>query len=445
LGELADRPARAARDKTLRGRLASGGIGSIGIQAASLGLGFVLTITLARALGTDGYGVYAYVFAMISVVSVPAKFGLPVLLIREVARANVDGAWGTMRGVIRWSNFIAGTFSVVLAAIVGAVVWTLADRFESRQIATFSWALLLVPPMVLGELRGAALRGLGRVFQGQLPERILRPGFLVLFCCTFLALHPTGQLAPDAAMAMHVAAATCAFLIGAAMFMRVRPPEIAGVKPVYAGCTWLAAAWPLALAAGMQVLSSHTDILMLGIFAPASEVGVYRAASQLAGLVSISLVAVNQVVAPQFAALHASGEMGRLQQLATSSSRLILAMAAVPGIVLIVFGGPIMILLFGADYSGGRWPLTLLVLGQLANASFGSVAMLLNMSGHERKTARGVVIAEIFNVVINLVLIPSFGGVGAAAATAMTVSLWNAILWLEVRRNLGIRSGAVSI
>jgi O-antigen/teichoic acid export membrane protein len=434
-----------ARGTGLVGRLARGGTASLAIQAANLGFSFALGLLLARTLGAEGYGVYAYAFTLVAVLSVPAKFGLPILIVREVARSRVERNWGALRGIVRWSNIVAGAFALVVGALAAAIALGFREDLAPAHLLTFFWALVLVPPMVLGELRGAALRGLGHVVQGQLPERVLRPAFTIVLCGFALVVLPAGGLRPDAAMSLHVLAALLAFGAGAWMYLRARPPEVANVRPVYKRRAWLSSAWPLALAASMQILNSHTDILMLGVFETADQVGIYRAASQCAGLVGLALLAINQVAAPQFAALYASGDLRRLERLAVGGSRLILAGAAPVAAILIIFGDGILSLLFGDEYASGRVPMTLLVLGQLSNAAFGSVGLLLNMSGHEGKTARAVVIAQAVNLTLNLILIPRYGSVGAAAASAVTITLWNAILSYEVRRNLGIRSAALGV
>jgi O-antigen/teichoic acid export membrane protein len=75
----------------------------------------------------------------------------------------------------------------------------------------------------------------------------------------------------------------------------------------------------------------------------------------------------------------------------------------------------------------------------------GSVAQLLNMTGHERDMARGVVIAAISNIVLNAVLIPPFGMQGAAIATATTLLIWNYLLYRDVKYRLGIETIAITI
>jgi O-antigen/teichoic acid export membrane protein len=166
---------KQALDTGLAGQLARGGAGSLAIKAATTLLGFVLAILLARILGPEGYGIYAYVFALVSVLAIPAQFGLPNLIVRETAKANVNKHWGLMLGVWRWATVMTGVFSAILVFIAAGMAWLFVDRFSDRQLETFLWGLTLVPLIALANLRGAALRGLHKVVLGQIPERVLRP------------------------------------------------------------------------------------------------------------------------------------------------------------------------------------------------------------------------------------------------------------------------------
>lgn len=426
-----------------RSGLARTGLGSLAVRVASLGLGFAVTVVLARVLDVEGFGIYSYVIALVSLLVIPAKFGLPSLVVREVASAQATGDWARLRGIIRWSNRMAAGFALVLAIVGGVLALAFAGGFEAVGLATFAWGLALVPLMVLGDLRGAALRGLHYPVRGQLPEHVLRPGFLALLCGVFSLA--AWQIGPDSAMALHVLAALLAFAIGAFLFQRVRPAGMRSAVPAYQHSVWLRAAVPLALAGSMQVLMRYTDILMLGIFQPVAEVGIYRAVTQTSTLVCLGLTAVTLVVAPRFSALHARGDLVKVQQLATWGSRTALALAVPVSAIFLVLGEDLLQLFFGAAFSAGHLSLSLLVFGQLVNAAFGSTVALLNMTGHETRAARGAAIAAAINIALNLLLIPRFGAPGAAAATSISVTVWNIILWFEVRRYLGVDCAAIPL
>ena len=56
---------------------------------------------------------------------------------------------------------------------------------------------------------------------------------------------------------------------------------------------------------------------------------------------------------------------------------------------------------FGAEYASAYVPLVILASDKLVSVSAGSVSSLLNMTGHERDTMKGLMIAAPMNLVLN--------------------------------------------
>lgn len=428
----------------VQSQLVRGSIGSLIIKLTSAGLVLALTILLARALGPSGYGLYSYVYALVWLMMVPAELGLPMLVVRETASARAHQRWGLMLGVWRWAAVMSIGLGVAVALVAGISVWLLAGYFTDEQLTTFAWGILLAPLMVLGNLAGAALRGLRHVLQGQLPDLVIRYG-LALALCAGAALVGGDAFTPDLAMALHAGAAAVALLAGIHMLARARPPELSQAHAVYDRREWLGSTIPLALVAGTFLMHQQTDIVILGMFVDEAEVGIYRVAVQASGFVAFGLHAVNMIAAPQFARLHALGDNEGLQHVVTITARVILALTALVVVCLVLFGKPVIGFAFGSEYIAGYVVIIILAIGQIFNAAFGSVVFLLNMTGHERLTLRVLAFAVVMNIGLNVLLIPLFGPEGAAVATATTLAMWNFVLWRAVRRHLGIDSTALGL
>lgn len=430
---------------TLRQQLIRGGVGSIAVKTFGTVISFVLAVVLARTLGPEGYGTYAFVMALLTLFAIPAQAGLPQLMVRETAKSEAREQWGLMRGLWRWGNGFVALFSAAMILVGGLLLW-LGDQWLSEaRWQTLAVGLLLVPLIALGNVRGAILRGLRQTVVGQIPELVLRPALLLGLALMLPWFWEDFELSAVSVMALHAAAAFGVFLIGSFLLLKARPrPVSAGPEPEYQAVYWRNAAFPLALLAGLQLINQQTDILLLGIIQTDGDVGVYRVVFQVATLVIFGLQAMNQVLQPYYARMYAQGEMARLQRLVTFSARVILLIAIPPVIVMTAFGGPLLEWVFGAEYRAGATALAILAAGQLVNAGMGSVGMLLNMTGHERDTVKGIGIAAFCNVVLNLVLIPPFGIEGAAAATALTLVIWNLILRAFVKRRLGIETMALA-
>lgn len=436
---------RVITGKGLRSELVRNGIGSLVLKVSDVLFSFLIAVMLARALGVKGYGVYSYVLALVGLLAIPAQFGLPNLLVRETAKAFAKQEWGMIQGVWRWAGKITGILTAVLILGTGVVVAIWGNQFSREQLLTMFWGLALVPLVALGALRGAALRGLHRVIQGQIPEQAILPGLFLLFILGAVLFSPAGSLTPATSMALQVMAAALAFIAGAWLLLRATPAEVRRAKPAYESRLWLASTLPLAFIGGMQLINNRTSILILGMFADSAQVGIYRVADQMSLMVSLCAQAMNMVVAPQFARLYAIGDKDRLQKLATTSARVVFFLTLLVVTAFLLLGKPFLGLVFGTEFVPAYIPLTILAFGQLISSATGSVAVLLNMTGYEQETARGMTIAAIGNVVLNLILVPLWGTIGAALASAITLSAWNILLLLAVRKKLKINSMAFDL
>jgi O-antigen/teichoic acid export membrane protein len=429
--------------KGLQAQLLRGGAGSIGLKIANVGFILGTAVVLARNLGPKDYGVYAYVYALVSLLAIPAQFGLSALVIRETAKAESNQQWGLMRGLWRWAGFSATALALGLALIGAGLAWLFSDRFSVLQLTTFAWGMALVPLIALGSLRGAALRGLRKVVQGQFPEQLIRPALLILFILG-IGVFASGKINADQAMALHALSAAIAFAVGAWLLRREQPSSVATrPTPVYESRRWLGSALPLALIAGMSLINTQTDVVMLGMLTTARDVGIYRIAAQGATLVSLGLTAIGMVTMPHFARFHTNGDMVRFQRLATAGARASLLLAIPVTLAFVFFGRIILRLVFGSSYEDGYLVLAILACAQLVHAGFGTVGPLLNMSGYERDTVKGVAVAAGCNITLNAIMIPLYGMTGAALATGITLLIWNIVLWRMVRCRLGVDSSAL--
>jgi O-antigen/teichoic acid export membrane protein len=437
---------RLLQGETLRAQLLRDGIGSLLLKLAHTFFGLVLAILLARILGPEGYGTYAYVFTLISFMSIPAQLGLPTLVVRETAKAQVKERWDLMKGVWQWASWIASFISFALVAISGFAAWLFMDRFTNVQLSTFAWGLALLPLIALGNLRGASLQGLRKVIKGQLPEKIVRPALLILLVLITYLWFTNGELNSAQVMGLHGCASAIAFVVGVWLLRREWPEQlVSSLRPTYKNRAWLASAIPLAFIASMHLINTQVDILMLGLFSTTEEVGIYQASVRGAQFTSFGLSIIGITVLPHCARLYVQGDMVKIQQLATASARVCLLLALPFAIPFLLLGRHILYFLFGSDYSSGYVVLALLAVAQVINASFGSIGPLLNMAGYERDTAHGIAIAAICNVVLNIVLIPLYGMNGAALATVITLVIWNGLLWNAAWVRLGIDTTAFSI
>lgn len=428
-----------AKGNSLKARLVRGAVGSAGVQAIGRVASLALGVVLARFLAPRGYGCYAYAFAIMSILLVFAEAGVPMLLLREVAAAESRGDWGLIRGVLRRGLQFVAVVSICIAIAGLCVVFSLSDRSQTTRFYTTALMLLVLPFAAIAKTTGYGLRGLDRVVASQALEVLLRPFLVVVTVLVVFLICPELRL-PYVVMAVQLASVMLLVLITLVMLKQAIPSEACNVSRKYRSKYWLESAVPFVLLGGAQVINNQTDIIMLGWFTAPEVVGPYRVAVQGAALISQSLLAVNAVLAPQFARLHEQRDSSQLQALVTTSARFSMFAALPLSVAFMFFGNVVVSLVFGGEYESAHLPLAILAFAQLTNVSFGSVALLLNMSGHQAITARILWKTVAINVVLNVVLIPKYEAVGAAMASAFSLIFWNILLFWQAKKELGVVS-----
>lgn len=424
----------ASKESLLRG-----GLGSIAVKIANIVLMLLLTVLLARTLGAELFGVYAYALAIIQVLLVPAQFGLPTLVLRETANAHVKDDWASIKGVWRWANIVSiGLSALLVVGAAGCIFLFSSGTF--RQSSTVICGLALIPLVSLAVLRGAALRGFRFVVIGQLPDKVLRPGVFVILILIFVSVFPEIEYNATTAMALHVASAGVALLVGVFFVRQKKPEEISRCSGfTYRNHEWIWAVIPLAMATGAQVVNRQADILLLGMFENDQNVGLYKVAIQGSTLVIFGMQAIAMTVAPYFSRLYAQGKLTKLQQLYTYSVRASVLLAIPISVTFIVYGEEILGFVFGATYKAASIALAILAAAQLMNSLTGPTPVLLAVTGHERYLLRSVLFASAATLLSGLILIPEFGMTGAALAILISLTVWNIFLWYYTRTQLGLK------
>ncbi|NJM87069.1 MAG: hypothetical protein HC847_07645, partial [Hydrococcus sp. RU_2_2] len=93
--------------------------------------------------------------------------------------------------------------------------------------------------------------------------------------------------------------------------------------------------------------------------------------------------------------------------------------------------------LFGSEFRESYFLLLIHLFGQLVNAMAGPVALLLNMTGYHNDATKVLAVSATLNIILNAILIPSYGSVGASVATVISTTLWNVamafIVWHRIK------------
>lgn len=428
-------------------KLTGATLGSLVLALSSKTMMLVASVLLGRILGPHGFGIYSTAMAVMLLLNVPTTFGLPILVVRMLAAYAVREQWGHMRGLLRYANIVVLTLTVSFAMLVFLIVARMRHSIGLSYVHALWWTMALLVVLSINDLRSAALRGLHHVVIGQLPDFVIMPVlFLLSLGLWVISDHGVAHsMTPAVAIALRFVATFGACAIGI-VFLRNRLPRLMRrATPEYEISSWLRASGPLLLIGSLTIINTQTDVIMLATLRSADSAGIFRAASRGAELVGFSIAVANMAIQPTISRLYWNGDIERLQRVAMTAARLTLLIALPVSLVLIIFGRILLGFLFGSNFESGAEVLTILCLGQVVSAAAGMTSSLLNMTGHERDSARGMMIGAATNVLLNLALIPPLGMTGAAIASGISLVTWNGILIERVVKKLGIDPTALGL
>lgn len=380
----------------------------------------VLFIYAARVLGVLDYGRYSYAASLAALALIGMDLGLNTVLVRDGARDHgvVGGYAGTLL-VIK-----AGLGLVVLGLLAGFVWATDSEPWLVLAVALgqVCWGM--------AELGVAGLNALERMDRealiktcGRLAALVLAGGALVLGWGLWgLVL---GLLAANAAAAV--------------LSLRLLSAQEGFSLRLERGfLVYLAKeALPLALTSVFILVYFRVDIVMLELMGRGfDEIGWYAAGVRIIDAVGVAPAMVAGACLPVLSSLALSDQEA-LARLYRQAQRLLLILGLPAAVGLFMVRGEIAGLIYGPGFDPTAlaffWLAPVLVFLFLNHLQLACLTAM----GLQRICALATGICVLVNVGLNLMLIPVYGFVGAAAATLGTEGALFVLAATFIRRRLG--------
>ncbi len=418
-----------------RDELTRGSLVSLGFTVARAVLVFALQVFLARWLGVGEYGQYVYAMTIAGVLSFVSLLGADAAVVRFLPQLKSEGDHGHARGLLRRSYQVVTAAAVVCAVALAGGALLGRGRLEVAGTAALVLAAVSILPAALKLLNTGVLRSCERVAWARMPDAVASPlllSALVTAAVLLLGLPAIGSVAVGARAATELLLLCASGLLVTAAL----PAEQRRARPLYAMSSWASVAIGLAVSQWLLQVVQQADVVILGWFVGAREVGLYAAAARVARVADLAQEGVAFLALPMFSRHFAVGGDG-LQSIATRAARLALLVVAP-----LVAGGVLLrtqvLAAFGPEFTAAAPCLLVLLLGRLLQVSCGLGFGLLAMTGHERIGVLGLAGMATATVVGNLLLIPSLGMLGCAIATSTAGVAGSAWLAWTVRRTLGL-------
>lgn len=387
-------------------------------------------IVIARKLGAAAFGLLVLALAISEFFAQASDLGLDfgVLRFGGIAHGARDpaGFRAILRPAIPISLLVGATAAGLLIA-GGALAARLFDKPVGPVLVPLA---LSVPFTGTTIVLLAALRAMGNAVRPVAATSLIAPGLRLITGAAIVLV-----ISSAAAVAWAYAATECAvFVITTFMLWQLLPR--AHREPSPTG-KLLRFSVPMSLNRLLIYGNSQTEILVLGFLAPAAIVGIFGVARRLSVLLAALLGSVTLLFNPMVADLHHAHRTRELDRVFKASTRWLFTLGLPVFLIEVLFARDILTL-FGKDFGAGAIALVILAFGQLVNVGTGTVANLQAMAGYAKLTLINSLLFLSLSIVLDLLLIPDLGLLGAAIAASTSLIVINLLRLWQVHRNLGL-------
>lgn len=421
--------------KDERGRTQRAALTAFGIRMMSAGIAYLSQVVLARWMGSFEYGVFVFVWVWVLVLGGLSSLGLGIASIRFVPEHRERGELALLRGLLLQSRLIAlGVSSaVMLLGLLG--VYLLGDWIDSHYVLPAYLALICLPLYSLTDVQDGIGRAHSWIPLALVPPYVLRP---LLILVAMVVVHGYGlPMEATTATGCAILATWAAGVIQLAFLQRHLTETIEPGPRAYATRIWLMTALPIFLVSLFELVLQNADVLVLSHYVSPSEVGVYFAALKTISLIAFVHYAVGSAVAGQLSMLNARGDSDGLRAVIRDAARWTF-WPSLAGALLLLATGRAFLSLFGPEFVAGYPAMFVLVVGLLIRASMGPAEYVLRMLGQQTGCAVVFGISAVFNIALNVLLIPAYGLLGAAAASSASLASASIAFYMLARRRLGV-------
>jgi len=389
---------------------------------------FLLRVVLGRELGASGLGLYTLVFTIYMFGMQFAAFGIGAALTKYVAEHNENGK--KIREFV--SSGLIGSFSSGL--IMGVLVYLFSNViainiFHSPEMVhLLKMTAVCFPFIALQKTALGTLNGLRKMNCFALVNIIQNFSVFALsiILVILFKMNVTGAVLGFVVPTIFVSLFSLYFIKD---FFEV-PSKL--FDTVSRELSWFG--FYVVLTNSVGLILVQIGSLLIGYFMDETEVGYYAVAVVLVQGITLLPGAIQRVTTPAIATYHGKGEYESIRELIKKVMLKTFLVTVFLSVLLVIFGKFLIIFLFTEEFLPAYIPLLILLIGYTIYAFTISVGGALSSIGKVNIAFRIDALCALINIILNILLIPKFGIVGAASATSISLIITVAMVLAFLKR-----------
>ena len=399
-----------------------------------MGLGFLMMFFLTNYLGAEEYGRFSLSITIFQLLILLGSFGLPHAVLKFTADSrNFDN------GRLKSNYFSMGLITLLSISIIVGGIIALFNGFIANKIFNDPnidcYLQLISGGIVFGSFHSFILEFL----RGKQNYLIYGLGFYVIPYLVFFVLSLFFILL-NASHYYVFLSLLCGYgFTGLYLGIKYIPKGFTKNIKTFSVRKYSNLAFPMLMSSAALFLIDWADVIMLGMFVPNDELGIYNASFKLASVVLLIIQSVNIIEAPKFSNLFSSEKIKELGLVVQNAGKWTALLSIPLTIFLILFSEPLLNL-FGKEFIQGKQILRIIGASFFLVALAGPASQLMNMTDFQRPLRNFTLYAVVINIILNYLFIKAWGIIGAGIATSISILALNIMCVIFVKRKFGIFS-----
>lgn len=367
-------------------------------------IGFLSTIYFAHTVGASVLGAYFLFLAYYDIIGMVIDGGFGQAAIKRISEGEEQNAYFS-------AFFVLNSLSVI--GIVSALIVFHNKFIEFNSSGTFIWLLLALIASLFYRTLSSGIAGCGKIGIQSTCNFINDFSRVIVQVVAVFFGYGVAGLAGGfvAGMVLSAIMESHFFNLHFAHFGWKHIKSLANIS-----------FWLFLTSSGM-IAFSYADVVLIGYFLNNADVGVYRIALQFSTLAVFTTAALRATLWPKVSRWGKMEETKRIENSFSSAVNYSLILAIPVFVGGFLLGDSLLYFFYGDEFAQGYKTLIILLIVQVINVFQYFITMYLSALNHQKEAFKVTAVAVVANIILNLILIPALGILGAAIATLVTMAL----------------------
>ena len=384
----------------------------------SIVLAYVFRIILARSLTLEEYGLFYAVFSFVSFFLFFRGFGTQTALVKFISQYRIKKEYNKVKTAI----FSVFTIQMISSLVMGVILFLLAPFLAENYFRNES-AILIMRLFVVYIFLSVIFKILRNIFSGFQKFKLfslmepIRMLTTIIFLIIFL-IYGKGVFSPILSLIIGWSFVILLFLPFLTKMFDFSKYKISKVKIMTGKILWFGL--PLMFVGVSSKVISNIDTLILTYFSTLEQVGIYNVILPSSLIFLFIGNSLSTIFLPLSSSLWTKGMKEKLAYNLAKSYKYTLLFTVPIILATLIYANLFLDLFFGEAFVEGTAAFRVLLVGVL----FYTLAVINNSVlsgiGKPRLVMKILLSASLINLVLNMILIPLFGIMGAAFSTSIS-------------------------